>query len=108
MSRSTEFFEEPDGPACVGTDLVHSSLLTVEFLDDHKRDDHIVLVESEEGVWIGEKNTGVQHIGLGGRSPVVGPLQHQANLPTPHPKRNDHEAIVRIPITEEPIGNESR
>ncbi len=42
--------------------------LSVEFLDDDERKDHLVFVEAEDGVRIGQKNAGIQDVGSSHRS----------------------------------------
>ena len=60
MSGGTDLLQQPNGGTGIGPDLIHPSLLTIEFLDDDEGEDHIVLIEAEKGVWVGEQDTGVE------------------------------------------------
>jgi hypothetical protein len=62
-SRSPQVFEEADRPPGVSADLIEPRLHPVEFLDDYEWKHYVVFIEAEEGVRVGEKDTGVKDVG---------------------------------------------
>ena len=72
ISRRSELLDEPDRGPSVGADLVQSGLLPIQLLDDHERQHHIVFIESERGLGVGEQDTGIEDKGVGH---LVGLLQ---------------------------------
>ena len=60
-----ELLDESDGGPSIGADFVETGLLPVQLLDHDERQDHIVFVESEWGLGVGEQDAGVEYEGVG-------------------------------------------
>ena len=64
-SRCSELLDEADRGPGVGADLVETGLLPVQLLDHDEREHHVVFIESERGLGVGEQDAGVEYEGVG-------------------------------------------
>ena len=58
----SEILQQSDRRPGVGANLVHAGLLAIKFLNYDERKHHVVFIETERGMWVGQENAGIEYV----------------------------------------------